>query len=184
MSDSLMYAALERNTGAVGQASVICDEVAVNAEIEAITQHQDPASENAAAVNKAIVLELAKQLNAIGADPQLALESGTFTPGEVCRMFHSQSCASLIVNRSVTQLELETHAMTTIVSLRITALSKTLQRRKLPLLLQKVVQMQEQELEVQMRPWPHQTLLQLQPQPQPLRPPTPPQLLLALPLQL
>lgn len=82
-SNALIYAALERNTGAVGQASVICTETAVNPEIEAIQQHQDPASPDAAAINKAIVLELARQLASVGADPQDALLSGTFAPGEV-----------------------------------------------------------------------------------------------------
>lgn len=82
-ADALMYAALERNTGKVGLASVLCNETAVNPEISAISQHQDPASPNAAAANKAIVLELAKQLASIGADPQEALLSGTFAPGNV-----------------------------------------------------------------------------------------------------
>lgn len=80
-ADALMYAALERNTGGVGVKSVICTETAVNPEIAAIQQHQDPASAGAAATNKAIVLELAKQLASIGADPQEALLSGTFAPG-------------------------------------------------------------------------------------------------------
>ena len=83
MTDALLYAALERNTGSVGLKSVICDETAVNPEIQAIQQHQDPASEGAAAENKAIVLELAQQLAAIGADPQDALLSGTFAPGDL-----------------------------------------------------------------------------------------------------
>ncbi|KAJ4149039.1 hypothetical protein NW754_000475 [Fusarium falciforme] len=42
----------------------------------------DAASENAGALNKAITLELAKQLAGIGADPNLALLSGTFAPGD------------------------------------------------------------------------------------------------------
>ncbi|ESZ92724.1 hypothetical protein SBOR_6889 [Sclerotinia borealis F-4128] len=83
MADALMYAALERNTASVGVASVICNETAVNTEIQAVKQHQDPASPNAAATNKAVVLSLAKQLSAIGADPQEALLSGTFAPGTV-----------------------------------------------------------------------------------------------------
>jgi len=82
-ADALIYAALERNTGAVGLASVLCNATAVNPEIAAISQHQDPASTGAAATNKNIVLELAKQLAAIGADPQTALESGTFAPGTI-----------------------------------------------------------------------------------------------------
>ena len=75
-------------------------ETAANPEIAALTQHQDPASDGAAATNKAITLELAKQsecrrLNlgmwrarlmavaSVGGDPQLALRSGTFEPGDV-----------------------------------------------------------------------------------------------------
>jgi hypothetical protein len=50
----------------------------VNPEIQAVQQHQDPASPNAAATTKVIVLELAKQFTSIGADPQEALLSGTF----------------------------------------------------------------------------------------------------------
>ncbi|KAF7558603.1 hypothetical protein G7046_g5563 [Stylonectria norvegica] len=42
----------------------------------------DPASKNAGDLNKAITLELAKQLAGIGADPSLALLSGTFAPGD------------------------------------------------------------------------------------------------------
>lgn len=82
-ADALMYAALERNTGSVGLASVICNETAVNPEIQAVQQHQDPASTGAAAGNKAVVLALATQLASIGADPQEALLSGTFAPGTV-----------------------------------------------------------------------------------------------------
>lgn len=81
MANALIFRAVERNTGSVGLASVICNETATNPEVAALTQHQDPASDNAAAVNKQITLDLAKQLNAIGADPQLALKAGTFAPG-------------------------------------------------------------------------------------------------------
>ncbi|KAJ7763066.1 hypothetical protein B0H16DRAFT_1883924 [Mycena metata] len=102
MSDALTFRALERNTGTVGGASAPCTSIkAVNPEIAAIQQHQaslyildvalpclfafdsfqDPASPNAAAVNKAIVLELAKQIASIGGNPQDALRSGTFAPG-------------------------------------------------------------------------------------------------------
>jgi hypothetical protein len=45
--------------------------------------YQDPASDGAAATNKAIVLELAKQIASIGGDPLLALETGTFAPGQI-----------------------------------------------------------------------------------------------------
>lgn len=78
----------ERNTGAVGLASALCAETAVNPEINTLQQHQDPASEGAAALNKQITLDLAVQLASIGADPQLALLSGTFAPGEVRSTLH------------------------------------------------------------------------------------------------
>jgi formate dehydrogenase assembly factor FdhD len=88
MSAALVLQALERNTGKVGQASVLCTDKAVNPEIAALTQHQDAASPNAAATNKAITLELAKQLALIGGDPLLALESGTFAPGNVSKVYN------------------------------------------------------------------------------------------------
>ncbi|KAI4221832.1 MAG: hypothetical protein LQ349_007755 [Xanthoria aureola] len=84
MTNALIYAALERNTGKVGLASVLCTAIkATNPEIAAISQHQDPASPGAAATNKAITLELAKQIASVGGDPQAALKSGKFAPGEV-----------------------------------------------------------------------------------------------------
>ncbi|KAI0966277.1 hypothetical protein F4678DRAFT_297687 [Xylaria arbuscula] len=83
MTNALIFRALERNTGSVGLASVICNETAANPEIAAIQQHQDPASSGAAAANKQITLDLAVQLAAIGADPQLALKAGTFAPGTI-----------------------------------------------------------------------------------------------------
>ncbi|KAK3367871.1 hypothetical protein B0H63DRAFT_404650 [Podospora didyma] len=83
MAGALLYRGIERNTGSVGLKSVICPQKAVNPEIAAITQHQDPASVDAASVNKAITLELAKQLALVGADPLLALEAGTFAPGQL-----------------------------------------------------------------------------------------------------
>lgn len=82
MTAALIYRGLEKNTGAVGLASTPCTSItAVNPEIAAIAQHQDPASSGAAAINKAITLELAKQIASIGGDPQDALQSGTFAPG-------------------------------------------------------------------------------------------------------
>jgi hypothetical protein len=84
MTTALQYRALERNTGAVGLASVKCTSItAKNPEIAAIQQHQDPASSGAAATNKAIVLELAKQIASIGGNPQDALATGTFAPGTI-----------------------------------------------------------------------------------------------------
>ncbi|KAF2807732.1 uncharacterized protein BDZ99DRAFT_391293 [Mytilinidion resinicola] len=84
MTDALIYRGLERNTGSVGLASVLCTSVkAVNPEIAAISQHQDPASTGAAATNKAITLEIAKQIASIGGNPQDALKAGTFAPGKI-----------------------------------------------------------------------------------------------------
>lgn len=83
-TDALVFAALERNTGSVGLESVLCTAIkAVNPEIAAISQHQDPAATGAAAKNKAITLELARQIASIGGDPTVALQSGTFAPGTV-----------------------------------------------------------------------------------------------------
>ncbi|KAK2595455.1 hypothetical protein QQS21_006795 [Conoideocrella luteorostrata] len=84
MAGALIYRALEVNTVKVGLASFVCAETATNPEVQAISQHQDPASPNASQINKSVTLELAKQLKGIGADPELALLSGTFAPGDVC----------------------------------------------------------------------------------------------------
>jgi hypothetical protein len=83
MTAALQYRALERNTGgAIGTPSAQCTSLtAKNPEIAAIKQHQDPAGPGAAAGNKAIVLELAKQIKAIGGNPLDALKTGTFPPG-------------------------------------------------------------------------------------------------------
>ncbi|KAG8726708.1 hypothetical protein FRC12_023156, partial [Ceratobasidium sp. 428] len=84
MTAALQYRAIERNTGAVGLKSVLCTSFnPVNPEIAALTQHQDPASDGAAATNKAIVLELAKQIASIGGNPLDALQTGTFQPGQI-----------------------------------------------------------------------------------------------------
>ncbi|ERF77145.1 hypothetical protein EPUS_09318 [Endocarpon pusillum Z07020] len=84
MASALIYRALERNTAKVGQVSNTCTSIqAINPEIAVLQQHQDPASQGAAEGNKAIVLELAKQISAIGGDPQEALKSGTFQPGDL-----------------------------------------------------------------------------------------------------
>ena len=83
MINALMFRAVERNTGGVGVKSALCTQTAVNPEIAAITQHQDPASDGAAAANKAIVLALAQQIAAVGGNPLDALKSGTFAPGDL-----------------------------------------------------------------------------------------------------
>ncbi|KAK1777101.1 hypothetical protein QBC45DRAFT_197836 [Copromyces sp. CBS 386.78] len=81
--NAVLFRAIERNTGKVGLASVICNETATNPEIAAVTQHQDPASAEGKAGNKDIELAVAKVLKGLGADPLLALESATFPPGDL-----------------------------------------------------------------------------------------------------
>jgi len=54
---------------------------AVNPEIAALVQHQDPASDGAPDHNRAVILELARQISLIGGDPTLATDAGTFAPG-------------------------------------------------------------------------------------------------------
>ncbi|KAG6906955.1 hypothetical protein DXG01_011215 [Tephrocybe rancida] len=82
--DALIFRALERNSGKVGLVTAKCTSIAAtNPEIAAIQQHQDPASTGAAAVNKAITLELAKQIAKVGGNPQDALKAGTFAPGNL-----------------------------------------------------------------------------------------------------
>ncbi|KAI4260320.1 MAG: hypothetical protein L6R42_004106 [Xanthoria sp. 1 TBL-2021] len=84
MTNASIYSSLERNTGKVGLASVLCTAIkATNPEIAAISQHQDSASPRAAATNKAITLELARQIAFVIGHPQAALKSGTFAPREV-----------------------------------------------------------------------------------------------------
>jgi hypothetical protein len=48
-----------------------------------LSQHQDPASSNATAINKQIALDLAVQIASIGGDPLEAIKSGTFAPGKI-----------------------------------------------------------------------------------------------------
>jgi hypothetical protein len=72
---------LERNTGQVGLASLLCTQIAINPEIAGLKQHQDPASSGAKIINKQIVLDLAIQINNIGGNPLDAIKSGTFAPG-------------------------------------------------------------------------------------------------------
>jgi len=84
MTAALIFRALERNTGSVGLASVACESIqAVNPEIAALQQHQDPAGEGAQELNKEIAAELARQIAAVGGDPLNANEASTFAPGEI-----------------------------------------------------------------------------------------------------
>jgi len=82
MVASLIYRTLERNTNGVGIKSSLCTSMrSVNPEIAALEQHQDPASDGAANHNRAVVLELARQISLIGGNISLATEAGTFAPG-------------------------------------------------------------------------------------------------------
>jgi hypothetical protein len=84
MTAAMIYRALERNTGSIGLASVPCQSVkAVNPEIAALQQHQDPAGDGAQALNKQITTLLATQIAAIGGDATLANEASTFAPGQL-----------------------------------------------------------------------------------------------------
>ncbi|EMD97142.1 hypothetical protein COCC4DRAFT_171075, partial [Bipolaris maydis ATCC 48331] len=84
MTMALIYRALERNTGSVGLKSVPCKSIqAVNPEIAALQQHQDPAADGAQALNKQIAEELARQIASIGGDPSMANEASTFAPGKI-----------------------------------------------------------------------------------------------------
>lgn len=82
MTNAILYRSLERNTLSVGLASPLCTQKAVNPEIASISQHQDPASPEAVG-NKQIALNVAISLASIGADPNIAILSGTFAPGEI-----------------------------------------------------------------------------------------------------
>lgn len=55
----------------------------MNPEIAALQQHQDPAAEGAAELNKAIAEELVRQIIAVGGDPLDANVASTFAPGEL-----------------------------------------------------------------------------------------------------
>ncbi|KAH6643638.1 hypothetical protein C7974DRAFT_459484 [Boeremia exigua] len=84
MTNALIFRAVERNTGSVGLVSVPCTSIqAVNPEIAALQQHQDPASDGAQALNKQIAEELARQIASVGGDPTLANEASTFAPGQI-----------------------------------------------------------------------------------------------------
>jgi hypothetical protein len=102
MVAALMYRGLERNTpGPVGRASNLCTSIqAVNPEIAAIQQHQDPASPGAAEINKAVALELARQIQLVGGDAMEALKSGTFQPGDVTDATgKGNTCKFLSINK-------------------------------------------------------------------------------------
>ncbi|RKF74747.1 hypothetical protein GcM1_238138 [Golovinomyces cichoracearum] len=83
MTNAVLFRALERNSGAVGKESGACTTKAKNPEIAAVSQHQDPASPDAAEKNKKVVLEAAKQIASFGGDPQLAAMTATFAPGKL-----------------------------------------------------------------------------------------------------
>jgi hypothetical protein len=64
-----------------------------NKELSTFHQHQDPASPGAQENNKAVSLELARQIAHIGGEPTDALYSGTFRPGEISSTdFRGNAC--------------------------------------------------------------------------------------------
>ncbi|KAJ3124636.1 hypothetical protein HK098_000973 [Nowakowskiella sp. JEL0407] len=83
---AIKYRALERNSGSVGATSGICKTAPVNDELKTITQHQDPASDNALTVNGDVEVAVAKALVALGLSADAAasgaLETATFGPGQ------------------------------------------------------------------------------------------------------
>ncbi|KAL8879140.1 MAG: hypothetical protein Q9192_008296, partial [Flavoplaca navasiana] len=81
-----------------GLASVLCTAIdATNPEIAAIFRHQDPAPPGAAATNKALTLELERQIASVGGDPQEALKSGTLAPGELDDLLPQATPATLLM---------------------------------------------------------------------------------------
>ena len=116
-ANAILFRALEKNTLTVGEASPLCDEVPVNAELVGIQQHQDPASPEAAG-NADIELAVAIALASIGADPLLALNTATFPPGEVRALIH-HSCMGqvLTLTRLATRLLLVSLATTRLIPL-------------------------------------------------------------------
>ncbi|POW03450.1 hypothetical protein PSTT_11053 [Puccinia striiformis] len=80
---AILFASLEKNTANVGVASIPCTSKKMDSpEIERLIQHQDAASDGAAANNKKSALLAALSLNDIGSDPTLALQTGTFKAGD------------------------------------------------------------------------------------------------------
>lgn len=82
----LMYRALERNTLSVGMSSKFCPERVINQELNAISQHQDPAFKGAQANNANIESAVAKEMVKLGfsidSAISLAHRTGTFAAGD------------------------------------------------------------------------------------------------------
>ena len=126
---ALIYRALERNTAqgsfavrpqlewltqtsADGARSALCTSMqAVNPEIAALQQMQDPASTGATLHNQAVILELSRQIGIVGGDPVEALDAvpddPTDTPGHPCNesgCIHSNNRSQFAVsNDEITQ---------------------------------------------------------------------------------
>jgi hypothetical protein len=83
----IQFRALERNTLRVGQASELCTQEPVNSELRGLTQHQDPAGQDASSTNRNVELEVARRIKALGFSDleaaHLALRTATFTPGSL-----------------------------------------------------------------------------------------------------
>ena len=82
----IMYRALERNTGRVGEPSGWCGEKPKNIQLMNIAQHQDPASDGAGDHNAKVETAVARELVTLGFQPEmavnLAMRTGTFKAGD------------------------------------------------------------------------------------------------------
>ncbi|KAJ3321412.1 hypothetical protein HDV06_004397 [Boothiomyces sp. JEL0866] len=80
------YFTLERNTKAVGQPSSVCKQTPKNKELQLFAQHQDAAGPDAAANNKNVKVQVAKQAVALGFSAEeavnLSAQTATFPPGD------------------------------------------------------------------------------------------------------
>ena len=75
-----------------GARSALCASMkAINPEIAALQQMQDPASFGATLHNQAIILELSRQINTIGGDPLKALDAVLEDSSDTLGVGHSRS---------------------------------------------------------------------------------------------
>ena len=75
---------------AVGARSALCTSMAaVNPEIAALQQMQDPASTDADLHNQAVIMELSQQISIVGGDPVIALDAVPGDFGEPSGVGHS-----------------------------------------------------------------------------------------------
>ncbi|KAK6828056.1 hypothetical protein PG987_011397 [Apiospora arundinis] len=110
MANALIFRALERNTASVGLASVLCkSETAKNPEVAALQQHQDPASDGAAELNKQIALTLAAQLSSIVGHLRPGKVGDTTGAGNTCDDIDPKGCINTkgLLVPDVTEAEIQ-----------------------------------------------------------------------------